>query len=269
MQAALKSAPEQRWVQLAFRCTSAAAWNTKLWSGRRADRRHVWTKNGNKRLIQVWFKNQQNKGANQCLDDVAQTQQRQSPMVTFIWHARKYREHIRYYRMYLWWSLCTMHLPACQVSYCRQLRLLFLCLRDIFRVLINSLVCWFCACAVGLFLIQIVTIPVQTVTILGQIVTILVQIVTILVQIVTILGQIVTILVQIVTILGQIVTVLVQIVILQMQTQQPPSSMHQATPLFSPGLCVNDPPDMMMMISFIIQGYISLSHSLRFCHMWF
>ena len=233
MQAALKSAPEQRWVQLAFRCPSAAAWNTKLWSGRRADRRHVWTKNANKRLIQVWFKNQQNKGANQCLDDVAQTQQRQSPMVTFIWHARKYREHIRYYRMYLWWSLCTMHLPACQVSYCRQLRLLFLCLRDIFRVLINSLVYWFCAGAVGLFLIQIVTIPVQTVTILGQ-----------------------------------IVTILVQIVILQMQTQQPPSSMHQATPRFSPGLCVNDPPDMMMMISFI-QGYISLSHSLRFCHMWF
>ena len=112
-----KPAPEQRCVQLAFRCTSAAAWNTKLWSGRRADRRHVWTNHGIKLLIQVWFKNQQNKGANQCLKDVAQTQQQRPelPMVTFTWHARKYREHIRYYRMYLWWSLRTLHLPACQV----------------------------------------------------------------------------------------------------------------------------------------------------------
>ena len=65
-------------------------------------------------------------------------------------------------RMYLWWSLCTLYLPSSAEhermyrsllefmyfvftrmpgeSYRRQLRSL-LCLRDVFRTLINSLVC--------------------------------------------------------------------------------------------------------------------------------
>ena len=43
-------------------------------------------------------------------------------------------------RMYLWWSLCTLYLLACQVTYFRRLRSL-LCLCDVFRAQINSLVC--------------------------------------------------------------------------------------------------------------------------------
>ena len=45
-------------------------------------------------------------------------------------------------RMYLWWSLCTLYLHACQASYHRRLRSLLLCLCYIFWALINSLVCW-------------------------------------------------------------------------------------------------------------------------------
>ena len=51
-------------------------------------------------------------------------------------------------RMYLWWSLCTLNLLACQVrvtvsaeNYRRRLRSLLLCLCEIFRALIHSLVC--------------------------------------------------------------------------------------------------------------------------------
>ena len=40
-------------------------------------------------------------------------------------------------------SLCTLYLLACQVSYCRLLRSFLLCLCDVFRALLNSLVCWF------------------------------------------------------------------------------------------------------------------------------
>ena len=40
-------------------------------------------------------------------------------------------------------------------SYRRQLRSLLLCLCDVFRALINSLVCWFCRSALGLVLFQI------------------------------------------------------------------------------------------------------------------
>ena len=79
--------------------------------------------------------------------------------------------------MYLWWSLCTLYLHACLVrvtvdvplvefmylvftrmpgeSYCRRLRSLLLCLCDVFRMLINSLICWFCTSALGLVLFQI------------------------------------------------------------------------------------------------------------------
>ena len=38
-------------------------------------------------------------------------------------------------KMYLWWSFCALYLHACQVC------LLYLCY--VFRVVINSLVCWF------------------------------------------------------------------------------------------------------------------------------
>ena len=44
--------------------------------------------------------------------------------------------------MYLWWSLCILHLLACQVSYRRRFRTLVLCLCDVFRAPVNSLVCW-------------------------------------------------------------------------------------------------------------------------------
>ena len=56
-------------------------------------------------------------------------------------------------RTYLWWSLCTLYLHACQVSYHRQFRsLLYLCCT--FLALINSLVCWFCTRILGLILFQ-------------------------------------------------------------------------------------------------------------------
>ena len=42
-------------------------------------------------------------------------------------------------------------------SYRRRLRSLFLCLCDVFRALINSLVCWFCTSALSLVLFQIYT----------------------------------------------------------------------------------------------------------------
>ena len=41
-------------------------------------------------------------------------------------------------------------------TYRKRLRSLLLCLCDVFRTLINSLVCWFCLSALGLVLVQIV-----------------------------------------------------------------------------------------------------------------
>ena len=52
-------------------------------------------------------------------------------------------------------SLSTLYLHTCQVSYHRQLRSLFLYLCYVIRVLVNSLVCWFCISALGLILFQI------------------------------------------------------------------------------------------------------------------
>ena len=46
-------------------------------------------------------------------------------------------------RLHHWWSLCSLYLHACQVSYRRRLKSL-LCLCDVFWVLINSPVGWFC-----------------------------------------------------------------------------------------------------------------------------
>ena len=46
-------------------------------------------------------------------------------------------------RTCLWWSLCTLCLRACQVSYRRRLRSLLLYLCYVFRALIKSLVCRF------------------------------------------------------------------------------------------------------------------------------
>ena len=40
-------------------------------------------------------------------------------------------------------------------SYCRRLSSLLLCLCDVLRALIDSLVCWFCTSALGLVLFQI------------------------------------------------------------------------------------------------------------------
>ena len=47
------------------------------------------------------------------------------------------------WRIYLWWSLCTLYLQAWLGSYHRQLKSSLLCLRDVFQVLINSHGCWF------------------------------------------------------------------------------------------------------------------------------
>ena len=106
------------------------------------------------------------KGVNLSSKDVAQTQHK--------------------LRNILWWSLCPLCLLACQMrvtchtnttqapqhpqvefmyiaftcmpgeSYCRRLRSLFLCLCDVFWVLINSLACWLCTGARGFVLFQIV-----------------------------------------------------------------------------------------------------------------
>ena len=46
-------------------------------------------------------------------------------------------------RMYLWWTLCTLYLHICQVSYYRQLWSLLLYLCYVFWALINSPVFWF------------------------------------------------------------------------------------------------------------------------------
>ena len=54
----------------------------------------------------------------------------------FLWltHPRRTSQTLQsnVLRMYLWWSLCTLYLHACQVSYRRRLRSLLLCLYDVF-----------------------------------------------------------------------------------------------------------------------------------------
>ena len=52
-------------------------------------------------------------------------------------------------------ELCRFYLLACQV------RTLFLCLRDVFRVLSISLVCGFCTGALGLVLFQVTVVERQ------------------------------------------------------------------------------------------------------------
>ena len=65
----------------------------------------------------------------------------------------KLRIRVREVKVYLWWSLCALYLLECHKNR-RRLRSLFLCLCDVFRALVNSLVGWFCAGAVGLVLLQ-------------------------------------------------------------------------------------------------------------------
>ena len=57
-------------------------------------------------------------------------------------------------RMYLWRSLCMLYLLACQMP-SQVFVVVIMC--DVFRALINSLVCWFCTGALGLVLFQMVT----------------------------------------------------------------------------------------------------------------
>ena len=56
-------------------------------------------------------------GVNWYLKYVAQAQQQRPELlkVTVTWQACKYEVHKLLKRMYLWWSLCTLHLHACQV----------------------------------------------------------------------------------------------------------------------------------------------------------
>ena len=62
----------------------------------------------------------------------------------------------RYLRIHLWWSLCTLYLPACQVRVTVGDSGLCCCdCYDVFWVLINSLVGWFCRSALGLVPFQI------------------------------------------------------------------------------------------------------------------
>ena len=95
--------------------------------------------------------------------------------------------------MYLWWSLCTLYLLACQVrvtigttnvplvefmylvftcvpgeSYHMHLGSLLLCLCDIFQALTNSHVSWFCTSTLGLVLFHTVTSSWNAYTVTGQ-----------------------------------------------------------------------------------------------------
>ena len=56
--------------------------------------------------------------------------------------------------MYLWWSSCTFSMPG--ESCCGQLRSLLLCLCDVCRALIKSLMCRFCTSALALVQFQTV-----------------------------------------------------------------------------------------------------------------
>ena len=55
--------------------------------------------------------------------------------------------------MYTRWELPRMPPRMQGESYCTRLRSLFLSLCDVFRELINSLVCWFCTSTLGLVLL--------------------------------------------------------------------------------------------------------------------
>ena len=112
------------------------------------------------------------KGVNLRSKDVTQAQQQrpQYPTKTLSWHASKCKVHklnqrilspglrvntryINSIRGCLWWSLCTCYLLACQVRVTvGDSGLCCFCFCDVFRVQINSLVCWFCTSALGLVL---------------------------------------------------------------------------------------------------------------------
>ena len=57
-------------------------------------------------------------------------------VLRFLWLSRPRRTSLTLQssllRMYLWWSLCTLYLHACQVSYRRRRRSLLSCLYDVF-----------------------------------------------------------------------------------------------------------------------------------------
>ena len=57
-------------------------------------------------------------------------------VLRFLWLTRPRRTSLtlqsNVLRMYLWWSLCTLYLHACQVTYRRRLRSLLSCLYDVF-----------------------------------------------------------------------------------------------------------------------------------------
>ena len=53
-------------------------------------------------------------------------------VLRFLWLTRPQSLQSNVLRMYLWWSLCTLYLHACQVSYRRRLRSLLSCLYDVF-----------------------------------------------------------------------------------------------------------------------------------------
>ena len=118
------------------------------------------------------------KGVNQRSKYVTQVRQQrpESPTVTLTRHSCKYKVqnlHLMYlYLMYLcihrgcayftedvplveFMYLVFTHTPG--ESYRRRHRSLLLCLCDVFRALINSLVCWFCTSALGLVLFEVCT----------------------------------------------------------------------------------------------------------------
>ena len=87
-------------------------------------------------------------------------QRPESPTVTLTWHVCKYRVHKLHQRFVLksdvplveFMRLVFTCMPG--ESYRRRLGSL-LCLCDVVQALINSLVCWFCTCALGLVLFPI------------------------------------------------------------------------------------------------------------------
>ena len=69
------------------------------------------------------------------------------------WRVYMLMRGILFLRMYLWWKYCTLYLLACHVRVTLGTQVFFLlCLWDVFRALINSLVCWFHFCFVLSFL---------------------------------------------------------------------------------------------------------------------
>ena len=60
-------------------------------------------------------------------------------------------------KMYLWWTLCTLYFTGMPGANDRRgLRSLLLCLRDVFRAPLNSLISRYCAGGLGLVLVQVV-----------------------------------------------------------------------------------------------------------------